>query len=312
MKILITGGAGYIGSLLTEILLKEKGYKITVYDNYFFNQSSLFNKLNYNNFKLLKKDVRDAKDLISEVKKNDVIIPLAALVGAPICDKYADLVNDVNTKQIKHIVENISNDQKLLIPISNSGYGIGEEGKYLDENSPLNPISLYGKSKVLAEKIALKHNNSISFRLATVFGCSERMRMDLMVNDFVYRAFKERKITLFESHFRRNYVHIYDVCRLFKFAIENFDHFESRVFNVGLSNANLTKKKLCEKIKEHIPDLRIVEDEFKKDPDKRNYYVSNERLEKTGFKMSKNLDEGIKELLYFYNLIDDVSKYKNV
>ena len=254
--------------------------------------------------------MRDNSLIKNSVKNIDIIIPLAAIVGAPLCKKNPQLTKSVNVGSVKTLVKNLSKNQIILVPTTNSGYGIGKKNSYCTEKSPLKPVSLYGQTKVLAEKIILDHHNSSSLRLATVFGTSPRMRVDLLVNDFVFKAFKTKKITLFEGHFRRNYIHINDVCRTFLFAIKNFDKFKNNIFNVGLSSANLTKKELCNKIKKFIPDLFIEIDEFAKDPDKRDYIVSNKKLEKTGFKTKYSINFGIKQLLNYYKKNKKI--YKNV
>ena len=298
-KILITGGGGYIGSVLIETLLK-KNFSVTIIDKFIFNQKKIIKDLYKNKIEIIEGDVRDGRLIKNTVKYFDIIIPLAAIVGAPLCKKKPALTESVNVKSVKTLIKNLSKDQIVLVPTTNSGYGIGKKNAYCTEKSPLRPVSLYGQTKVLAEKIILDHQNSCSLRLATVFGTSPRMRVDLLVNNFVYKAFKYKKITLFEGHFRRNYIHINDVCRVFLFGIKNFSKFKNNIFNVGLSSANLTKKQLCHKIKKNIPDLIIENDEFAKDPDKRDYIVSNKKLEKTGFKPIYSIDYGIKQLIKYY------------
>lgn len=301
MKILITGGAGYIGSILTRTFL-NLNYKVTVFDNFLFKQDYVFNDLLINkNFNLIKGDVRNFIELKKIIKKNDIIIPLAAIVGAPICALLPSLAKQVNLKQIKNIKSCLSKNQLLILPVTNSGYGIGEKNKVYYETSPLNPISLYGKTKVESEKIVSDHPNHVCFRLATVFGVSNRMRVDLLVNDFVYRAYKTKKLVLFEQHFKRNYIHIRDVCGAIVYAIQNIKKFKNNIFNVGLENANLSKLELALKIKKYVKNLKITENTIKKDPDKRNYIVSNQKILKTGWKPEYSLDSGIVELLNFYS-----------
>ena len=301
MKVLITGGAGYIGSLLCEYLL-SKNFKVTVIDNFLFSQNSLNSYYNNKNFDVISMDVRD-QDLVKYVKKNDVIIPLAALVGAPLCDYKKQETKDVNLNSIKRIVDVISKDQIIIYPTTNSGYGIGEKDKFCTEETPLNPISLYGKTKTEAEKYVANHQNSVRFRLATVFGCSPRMRLDLLVNDFVFKAVKDRYIVLFEANFKRNYIHIRDVCEAMMMTLDNFENFKGETFNLGLSDANLSKLELCNKIKDHIPNFEISLNEIGKDIDKRDYIVSNEKIEKKGFVPKHSLDVGIQELLKFYKFL---------
>ena len=295
-KILITGGAGYIGSMLTTKLI-EKGYKVTVIDNLQFSKNSLDHLFIYKNFKFIFGDVRDKKLIKKNVKKQNIIIPLAALVGAPLCEKYKKEAKEINFESVQYMLKIINKRQKIIFPTTNSGYGIGQKGKYCDENSPLNPISFYGKTKADAEKIVLKFKNSICFRLATIFGYSYRMRTDLLVNNFVYKALKYKKLKLYEPHFRRNYIHILDVVRAFIFAIEEFNKLKSNTYNLGLSSANLTKLMLAKKIKKQFKDLKISIIRNRKDPDQRDYFVSNKKIEKKGFKPIVSLDEGIGELL---------------
>lgn len=298
MKILIPGGAGFIGSVLSTNLVK-KGYNVTVVDNLMFEKNSL-DHLKYNRkFNFINSDVNSFKNIKKEVNKADVIIPLAALVGAPFCDKNRNLAKKTNLTFIKNLVKSISKDQMLIFPNTNSGYGVGDKGTYCDEKSPLRPVSLYGKLKVNAEKIVLEHSNSVAFRLATVFGVSYRMRLDLLVNDFVYRALRDNYIVLFEKNFRRNFIHIKDVAETFIYAIENQKNIVGDVYNLGLSSANLTKYQLCNKIKKHIKGLKIILSNIAKDPDKRDYIVSNKKLEKTGWKAKYSLDYGIKELINY-------------
>ena len=298
MKIFITGGVGYIGSKLAKILSKNKEYKITILDNLMFEQEFNFVK---ENVEFIKGDVRE-KDLYKKlINANDVIIPLAGLVGAPLCDKYPKETQEVNFEAIKYMNDNLSKDQRILMPVTNSGYGIGEKDKFCTEESPLNPISLYGRTKVAAEKVIMQRENSISFRLATVFGVSDRMRVDLLVNNFTYTAFTKKFLKLFEPHFRRNYIHLNDVVEGFVFGIKNFSSLKSEIYNLGLSEANLTKQQLCEEIQKVVTDFKfeISEDGF--DADKRDYFVSNEKIEKKGFKAKTSLLDGIKELVDYFS-----------
>lgn len=300
MKVIITGGAGYIGSILTREMLKNN-FKVTVFDNFFFNQSNIFNDILHDkNFNLINEDVRKTNILKKELKKNDVVIPLAGIVGAPLCAKKPVLTKQINLEQIKNIVSNVSKNQIILLPVTNSGYGIGRKDKVYYETSELKPISLYGKTKVSAERAIKQHPNHISFRLATVFGVSNRMRVDLLVNDFTYVAFKKRKLVLFEEHFKRNYIHIRDVCSAFLYSLKNYKKFKNETFNVGLENANLSKLELALKIKKYVKNLKILKDKKRKDPDKRNYIVSNKKILSTGWKPAHSLDDGIVELLKFY------------
>jgi nucleoside-diphosphate-sugar epimerase len=303
-KILITGGAGYIGSILTEILL-NKGYYVTVIDNLIYKQTSLVTFCHNKNFNFILGDVRNEKQLKELVISHDVIIPLAAIVGMPACKENPELTIQVNYGQVKNITKWTTNSQMVLIPNTNSQYGSSTE--IITEESPFNPLSLYAETKCNAEKSVLDSGNGIALRLATVFGSSYRMRTDLLVNDFVYKSINDGYLVLFESHFIRNYIHIRDIANTFLFMIENYEKCNNNAFNVGLSSANLTKLELCEKIKEYIPDLVIVQNEFKKDFDQRNYMVSNEKLESLGWKPEYTLDDGIQELIKSYKLIKKFS-----
>jgi nucleoside-diphosphate-sugar epimerase len=308
MKVLITGAAGYIGSKLTSKLF-SLGLKLTCLDNLMFGQNNSF-ILNNKNINFIKGDVRDKNLIKSIVKKFDLIIPLAAIVGAPLCSKMPKETEEINFESIKYLVENLSKNQIVIMPVTNSGYGIGDPEKFCDEDTPLKPISLYGITKVKAEKIIMERENSISFRLATVFGVSERMRIDLMVNNFVYIAIKEKYFKLYEPHFRRNYIHIEDVVSGFHFAINNFNNLKNNIYNLGLSEANLTKEDLCKKIQLQIPDFNyeIVLDG--KDEDKRDYFVSNKKIESKGFKAKISLEDGIRELKMYFEK-DNLRLFKN-
>lgn len=309
-KILVTGGAGYIGSILVPELLKL-GHKVTVLDNFMFGQNALLECCAYEHFDVFRGDARDESILKPLLQKHDYIIPLAALVGAPLCSR--DKIGTVTTIRdgALSIAKLASREQRIIIPTTNSGYGIGQKGVYCTEETPLQPISLYGKVKAEAEKIVLDRGNSISFRLATVFGMSPRMRIDLLVNDFTYRAVKDRFVVIFEGHFKRNYIHIRDVAGAFIHAINNFETMKNEPYNVGLSDANLSKLELCAKIKESIPDFVYLESPVGEDPDKRDYVVSNKKIEKTGFQPQYSLEAGIKELMKGYKIITN-SRYSNI
>ncbi|MFZ3072173.1 MAG: SDR family oxidoreductase [Thermodesulfobacteriota bacterium] len=309
-SILVTGGAGYLGAILVPELLRL-GHKVTVLDNFMFNQNSLLDCCVNHDFNVVRGDARDEGLLGKYIGKADYIIPLAALVGAPLCDRDKLGTISTNRDALASITKLASKNQRVIMPTTNSGYGIGQKGIFCTEETPLNPVSLYGKTKVEAESIVLGRGNSISLRLATVFGMSPRMRMDLLVNDFAYRAVKDRFLVVFEGHFKRNFIHIRDVARAFIHAIENFDAMKNQAYNVGLSDANLSKTELCAKIKEHVPDFVYLEAPIGEDPDKRDYIVSNEKIEKTGFKAAYSLDTGIKELIKGYRMINN-SRYANV
>ncbi len=309
-KILVTGGAGYLGSILVPELLKA-GHKVTVLDNFMFGQNSLLECCAYEDFDAVRGDAREEAVLKPLLGGADYIIPLAALVGAPLCSR--DKVGTITTNRdaIALIAKLSSKEQRIIYPCTNSGYGIGQKDTYCTEETPLVPISLYGKAKVEAEKILLDRGNSISLRLATVFGMSPRMRIDLLVNDFTYRAVKDRFVVAFEGYFKRNYIHIRDVARAFIHAIDNFDRMKNEPYNVGLSDANLSKLELCAKIKEQVPDFVYLEAPIGEDPDKRDYIVSNEKIEGTGFKPKHSIEMGIRELIKGYTIITN-SKYSNV
>ena len=301
-KILITGGAGYIGSVLTPLLLGE-GYSVTILDNFLFNQPTLMDSCINPNFAIVRGDCRD-KNLMSKLMKDsDYIIPLAAIVGAPACNLDTTAASSINLDAIKLILSLRSKSQRIILPNTNSGYGIGEKGSFCTEESPLSPISLYGRTKVEAERAVLYSGNCITFRLATVFGLSPRMRIDLLVNDFVYRAINDRAVVIFEGHAKRNYIHIRDVSRAFLHGISNFEKMQGNAYNVGLSDANLSKLELCTEIKKHIPGFVFLEAPIGEDPDKRDYIVSNEKIEKTGFKPKYGINEGIKELMKGYTIL---------
>jgi nucleoside-diphosphate-sugar epimerase len=311
MKILITGGAGYLGSTIVSTLL-EMGHYVTVYDNLMYNQLTLTEFCYKTNFEFVYGDVRDYKKLNKYIHKCDVIIPLAAIVGFPACEKDKQLATAVNYSQIKDIVDNMSPAQLLLFPNTNSGYGSRVDGMVTETNT-LTPISHYGQTKCDAENYIKSFSNGIVFRLATVFGVSPRMRLDLLVNEFVYKALTDKYLVVFEREFIRNYIHIRDVANIFDFMIDNYDDHKGEIFNVGLSDTNINKQQLAEKIKEYIPDLTITYSDYYKDPDKRDYIVSNEKIEKTGWKPTYSLGNGIKELIMAYQIIinNDVSHFRN-
>jgi len=309
-KILITGGAGYIGSILTEELIKLN-YNVTILDNFLYKQASLNHLAAFKNFSVVRADIRDKSITDDLIKKADIIIPLAALVGGPICNFDPVGSETINKNSILDLLKIKSNDQKIIMPTTNSAYGSGNHNNFCDEESPLNPISKYALDKVLVEKQLMEKNNTVSFRLATVFGMSPRMRMDLLVNDFVYKAVTEKVIVLFEGHFKRNYIHVRDVARAFIHCIDNFDIMTSKIFNVGLSDANLSKNQLCEEIKKIIPHLNVIELDIEKDPDQRNYIVSNKKIENTGYKPIWTIKDGIEELIKGYQMINN-RYYNNI
>jgi nucleoside-diphosphate-sugar epimerase len=299
-KVLITGGAGYLGSVLTEVLL-GKGYFVTVLDNLSYKQTSVAPFAYHPNFDFILGDVTNDSLLKSLVEKHDVIIPLAAIVGMPACKANPELTVKVNYEQVKNITKWVTKDQMVMIPNTNSQYGSSTE--IITEDSPFKPLSLYAETKCDAEKAVLDSGNGIALRLATVFGMSYRMRMDLLVQDFVYKAITDGYLVLFESHFIRNYIHVRDIANTFLFMIENYEKCNNNAFNVGLTEANCTKLELAQTIQKYIPDLVIVENDFKQDFDQRNYMVSNAKLESQGWVPTFTLDDGVKELIKGYQLI---------
>jgi len=309
-KILVTGGAGYIGSVLTPTLLRE-GFAVTVLDNFLFDQTPLLDCCLDPHFHVVRGDCRDRATVEKLVKDADVLIPLAAVVGAPACKLDATAATSTNLDAVKLLLSLRSKDQRILLPNTNSGYGIGDKGSFCTEQSPLRPISLYGKTKVQAESAVLDAGNAVTFRLATVFGLSPRMRLDLLVNDFVYRAVHDRAVVVFEGHAKRNYIHIRDVCRAFVHALQSFDRMKNEAYNVGLSDANLSKLELCGEIRKQAPGFVFLEAPIGEDPDKRDYIVSNEKIERTGFRTAYGLAEGVRELIKGYTILRN-GKYSNV
>jgi nucleoside-diphosphate-sugar epimerase len=309
-SVLVTGGAGYLGSIMVPKLLDE-GFHVTVVDNFMFKQHSLGHICAHPNFDVVRGDARDERLIGELVPKADIVIPLAAYVGAPLCKEDPVGATTTNLDAQVMLIGKLSPRQQVLVPITNSGYGVGEEGQFCTEDTPMRPISLYGQHKVEVEKRMLDRENSISFRLATVFGMAPRMRLDLLVNDFTYRAVNDRTVVLFESHFKRNYIHVRDVTKAFLHGIENFEEMRGRAFNVGLSDANLSKRELCEQIQKHIPQFVFMDAPIGEDPDKRDYIVSNDRIEATGYKPDHSIDDGIQELIKGYRMIRN-SIYGNV
>lgn len=302
MKILVTGGAGYIGSMLVPKLL-DLNYKVVVVDNFMFKQTSLNHLCTNKNFEIINGDIRNQSLMKEQSRDCDVIIPLAAIVGAPLCNKDPYNAQSINYEAIKDMFGLLSKNQFIIMPTTNSAYGTGDKNNFCDENSELRPISKYAKDKVEIEKILMSRENSISYRLATVFGMSPRMRIDLLVNDFTYRAYHDSALIIFEGHFKRNYIHVRDVVRAFMHSLNNLDKMKSEIYNVGLSDANLSKLELCQEIKKHLINFTFVEEKLKKDPDQRNYVVSNEKIEGTGFKPNYSLSNGISELIKGYSMI---------
>ncbi|HEV3019641.1 MAG TPA: NAD-dependent epimerase/dehydratase [Burkholderiaceae bacterium] len=310
LNILVTGGAGYLGSTMVPDLLSA-GHKVTVLDSFLFKQASLNHVCHHPHFSVVKGDIRVESAIVPLMKKADVIIPLAALVGAPLCNLDPVGATTVNHDAIALMLRHLARSQIVLMPTTNSAYGTGDRNNFCTEESPLRPISQYAKEKVEIEKALMQHSNAISFRLATVFGMSPRMRIDLLVNDFTYRAVNDRFVVLFESSFKRNYVHVRDVSRVFQHALANFDRMKGQIYNVGLTEANVSKRELCEHIQKQVPDFVFLDAPVGKDPDQRNYVVSNAKIEATGFKTAHSLDAGIGELIKGFTMLKN-SVYGNV
>jgi nucleoside-diphosphate-sugar epimerase len=309
-KILVTGGAGYLGSILVPELLAQ-GHQVTVLDNFRYSQSSLNHVCSHEGFKVIRGDVRVESDIKNCLSTADIVIPLAALVGAPLCNFDPIGATSTNHESITLMMRLMSKDQVILMPTTNSAYGTGDVNNYCTEESPLRPISQYAIEKVRVEHELLERGNVVSFRLATVFGMSPRMRIDLLVNDFTYRAVNDGFVVLFEGDFKRNYVHVRDVARVFLHGINKFEELKNQIFNVGLSEANISKRGLCDLIKKHLPNFVYLDAPIGVDPDQRNYIVSNKKIESTGFTPMYSLDDGISELIKGYQMIRNV-RYGNI
>jgi nucleoside-diphosphate-sugar epimerase len=309
--VLVTGGAGYIGSTLVPALL-DRGFAVTVLDNFMYGQDSLSGVCYHPDFSLVRGDVRSMDTMRPLFKRADIIIPLAALVGAPLCDRDPLAATSTNKQAILDMLPHLASDQRVLLPITNSGYGVGEADQSCTEDTPLRPLSLYGRDKVEVERALLdRHPSALSFRLATVFGMSPRMRLDLLVNDFTCRAYHDRFIVLFEAHFKRNFIHVRDVARAFLHGIDHFDRMRGGPYNVGLSDANLSKRELCRRIQTHLPAFVFMESNIGQDPDKRDYIISNEKIERTGYLPAFSLDDGIRELIKGFAMVRP-GKYSNL
>jgi nucleoside-diphosphate-sugar epimerase len=306
----VTGGAGYIGSVLCKQLL-DRGHRVTVLDSFLYRQNSLLDCCAFDTFRIVRGDCRDERIITDLLRDADVIIPLAALVGAPLCNRDRVGAYTINFEAVQMLTKLTSQQQQIIFPVTNSGYGIGQPGVPCTEDSPLRPISLYGETKVKAERVVLDRGNAITLRLATVFGASPRMRIDLLVNDFVWRAVHDRAVVVFEGHCKRNYIHIRDVVKAFLHAMDHFESMKNRAYNVGLDDANLSKIELCGEIQRHIPQFVFFEAPIGEDPDKRDYIVSNERILSTGFKPDWSLERGIRELTKCYTIVTGTG-YGNV
>ena len=309
-NVLITGGAGYIGSVLTPMLL-EAGHNVTVLDSFLYRQASLIDCCKYQSFHIVNGDCRDQKTLKKLLPGKDYIFPLAAIVGFPACDKDQTAAVSINQSAVELLLSLREKEQRVVFPCTNSGYGLGQGQAFCTEESPISPISLYGKTKMAAEKAVLEAGNSVTFRFATLFGASPRMRTDLLVNDFVYRAVFDRSLIVFEGGFKRNFLHVRDAAGAFLFAMDHFDEMRGQTYNCGLSSANLSKLELCEEIKKQIPAFQYIEAPVGTDPDKRDYIVSNAKIEALGYRPQYSLAQGIEELKKVYSIIKN-SFYGNV
>ena len=314
-RVLITGGAGYLGSIITGYLL-EKGFYVTCLDDLRYGQNSIFIYSSNPNFNFIYGDVRNKEILQKIIQNFDIILPLAAIVGMPACNARPLDAVSINYEAIVLINELRSSKQKLIYPTTNSGYGAKTGEMFCTEETPLEPISLYGKTKADAETYLLAAGKAgkdvITLRLATVFGISPRMRTDLLVNDFVYKAMTDGYVVMYEAHFKRNYIHIKDVAQCFEHCINNFEKMKNNVYNVGLEDANLSKLELAQTIKKYIPKFEIIPMEIGEDPDKRDYIVSNKKIMAAGFMPQYSLDYGIQELIKGYSILLKNNLYKNV
>jgi len=310
MRILVTGGCGYIGAVLVPELLSA-GHHVIVVDNLMYSQVSLLNVATHPKFTFIRGDARDERLLAEILPQVDFIMPLAAIVGAPACERMPDLTESINLEAIRLIMRLRTGEQGIIFPTTNSGYGTTDGKLYCTEESPLEPISLYGRTKVQAEKELLESENAITLRLATVFGVSGRMRLDLLVNHFVYEAFFRGYIILYEEHYKRNYIHIKDVADCFLYCLENFDRLKNEAYNVGLDEANYSKRELADLVKRQVPGFTIVSSDIGKDPDQRNYLVSNAKLRGNGFAARRTVQRGILELLTAYKMLPVEGPYQN-
>ncbi len=300
--ILVTGAAGYVGAVLVPALLRQN-HSVIALDNFMYGQTALLDCCHDPNLRVIRADARDTSLIRECLREADAIIPLACLVGAPLCEQRPLEARSINYDAVKMLLELSSADQAIIFPTTNSGYGIGEKDIHCTEETPLRPISLYGKLKADMEKELLDSGRAITLRLATAFGISPRMRLDLLVNDFTYRAINDRFIVLFEAHYKRNFIHVRDVARAFVHALDHFDDMRNEAYNVGLSDANLSKRELCEEIRKQVPEFHVAESEIGEDPDKRNYIISNEKIEQTGYRAEISLAEGITELIKGYRIV---------
>jgi nucleoside-diphosphate-sugar epimerase len=310
MNVLVTGAAGYLGAIMVPELLR-RGHRVVALDSFLYGQTSLLDCCHDPKLTIVRGDARDRGLVGKLAARADALIPLACLVGAPLCDQRPEEARAVNLDAVRMLAELSRPDQRIIFPTTNSGYGVGQEGVYCTEETPLRPVSLYGRLKAEAEEAVLATGRAVTLRLATAFGISPRMRLDLLVNDFTYRAVTDRFIVIFEAHFKRNFIHVRDVASAFIHVLDRFDQMRNQPYNVGLSDANLSKLELCLEIKKQVPEFHVVQSEIGKDPDQRNYVVSNAKIEKTGFRPSVSLQEGIAELVKGYQVIRR-SQFSNV
>jgi nucleoside-diphosphate-sugar epimerase len=301
-RVLVTGGAGYLGSILCEHLLNAD-CKVTVLDTLIFGQKPHFHFCANPSYEFVLGDARNEIILKKLLAKSDVVIPLAAVVGAPACDQDPELAKSLNLDGIEKITKLCSPSQFIIYPMTNSGYGTKSGEIFCTEETPLEPISLYGKTKCDAEKIVLNSGNAVSLRLATVFGMSPRLRLDLLVNYFTYMAFSEGSIIIYEKEFKRNFIHIRDVANCMLHCIENSKKMNGEIYNLGQDTANMSKEELALKIKDQVPGFYIHFAENGSDPDKRNYIVSNRKLNEAGFSARYSIEDGIRELLMGYRML---------
>ncbi len=302
MRVLVTGGAGYIGALLVPALL-QRGWQVTVLDSFAAGDPFLATACIDPNFEPVRGDCRDMRVLEPVLAKADTVLPLAALVGAPLCARHPGEATQLNRDAILGLVQRLGRQQRLVFPATDSGYGAGDGSALCTEATPLRPVSHYGSTKVAAEQAVLDSGLGVSLRLATLFGMSPRMRLDLLVNDFTWRAVQDRAVVLFEAQFRRNFIHIRDVVRAFLHALDNIEAMRGEAYNVGLAGANLSKLQLCERIAQQVPGFTYLEAPIGQDPDKRDYVVSTAKLEATGWRAEHSLEQGIQELIKGYRML---------